>query len=378
MLMNNIWFIAVGSALLGALVGAVVALWVRRRHWGYLSSPARYDSEPPPLVGSARPPPTGASHMTRCKEGHFYDSSANSDCPFCGVRDFENTGAFSDEPYPQTERDKVEFNAFAPASSHPGTDVVVDVWAHLTSDYDKVAQVAQRTGRSSNVGHKRGIRVRRGTEIDFLLSIPSVTPHVALDRIYWDGEPVNASFAVSVPADCAVGDHAGTATMLRAGIPFAKLVFSIRIGSEPDSFVADRSQSLDRPKSAFASYASADRLDVLKRVQGVLAIAPDLDIFLDVLSLRAGQRWHEKLVEHVSNKDIFLLFWSVEASQSKWVAAEWRMALTKRGLDYIHPVPLADALTAPPPEELTNLHFSDPIINFISASSSRIEPNARP
>jgi hypothetical protein len=48
-------------------------------------------------------------------------------------------------------------------------------------------------------------------------------------------------------------------------------------------------------------------------------IRPELDIFLDVLSLRSGQDWDQQLRLQIPEKDVFFLFWSLNASKSKEV-----------------------------------------------------------
>jgi hypothetical protein len=53
-------------------------------------------------------------------------------------------------------------------------------------------------------------------------------------------------------------------------------------------------------------------------------VAPDLEVFLDVFSLRSGDNWQLKLEEHVPTKDTFFLFWSQFAAHSVWVEREWR------------------------------------------------------
>jgi len=40
-------------------------------------------------------------------------------------------------------------------------------------------------------------------------------------------------------------------------------------------------------------------------------ILPELDIFLDVLSLRSGQDWEQQLRLQIPTKDVFFLFWSL-------------------------------------------------------------------
>jgi hypothetical protein len=116
----------------------------------------------------------------------------------------------------------------------------------------------------------------------------------------------------------------------------------------------------EQVRSAFASYASPDRPEVLRRVQGLAAAG--VEVFMDVLSLRAGQDWERQLVDNIRRRDVFYLFWSPAARASEWVNREWRYALQEKGLQYIHPVPLADPREAPPPPELASKHFNDLIL----------------
>ena len=80
---------------------------------------------------------------------------------------------------------------------------------------------------------------------------------------------------------------------------------------------------------------------------------------MDVVSLRSGERWQERLEEEITKRDVLYLFWSTAASQSTWVDREWRMALRTKGLDGIDPVPLETPDKAPPPQELAGLHFNE-------------------
>src|SRR6185295_8081961 len=61
----------------------------------------------------------------------------------------------------------------------------------------------------------------------------------------------------------------------------------------------------------------------------------------------------------IPTKDAFLLFWSVNAMKSQWVAWEIDLAAATRGIDYIRPMPLDTPDDAPPPEKLKHLHFGD-------------------
>ena len=103
------------------------------------------------------------------------------------------------------------------------------------------------------------------------------------------------------------------------------------------------------------------------------AVAPKLDIFFDVKSLRAGQRWLPELEHNVRNREVLYLFWSEEAAESEWVEKEWRLALTEKGLDSINPVPLDEPDRVPPPAELAALHFNDAWLMFIKYQEMRAQ-----
>ncbi len=92
---------------------------------------------------------------------------------------------------------------------------------------------------------------------------------------------------------------------------------------------------------------------------------PDLDVFVDLLSLRRGERWQDRLEAEIERRDVFYLFWSRAASTSEWVDREWRMALAMRGVDYVDPIPLVSPKEVPPPRELAELHFDDWMLAFI-------------
>lgn len=182
---------------------------------------------------------------------------------------------------------------------------------------------------------------------------------------YGKGVPTNASFIIKVPPNSAIGKYSGKAVINYQGIAIAKIVFLISVDTVETREYMDHSSETVYPKSAFASYASENREEVLSRIQGMKKVAPELDIFIDVFSLRSGQNWQEKLEQHVPTKDTFYLFWSQPAARSEWVKREWRLALYRRGLNYIDPVPLEEPDCAPPPQELSALHFSDAYIAYI-------------
>jgi hypothetical protein len=83
---------------------------------------------------------------------------------------------------------------------------------------------------------------------------------------------------------------------------------------------------------------------------------------MDCLSIFPGEQWKPRIREEIKNREIFFLFWSENAKKSKWVEWEWRTALEYKNLSGIYPRPLIGVPQADPPEELSDLHFSDPLI----------------
>ena len=63
-----------------------------------------------------------------------------------------------------------------------------------------------------------------------------------------------------------------------------------------------------------ASYASADRIDVMRSVQGINKSAPQVEIFVDVDSLHSGDDWEAKISAYISPSDVLYPFWSTAAS----------------------------------------------------------------
>jgi Leucine-rich repeat (LRR) protein len=270
--------------------------------------------------------------------------------------------------------DRVTFSVFGPRVITAGHSFILDVWAHLPDQAEVVLALATQLERDKIRGIKTGILVNFGTILTVLIQIPSMRIDDPIDTMAWEAEPINCSFIIEAPSDAALGAHSGRAIITACGFPIAKVSFSLTVEASD----VNRDETLKSIKaiqyklrSAFASYSSLDRDEVFGRVQGMKKVLPELDIFLDVLSLRSGQDWEQQLRLHISEKDVFFLFWSLNASSSKEVDKEWRLALGVRGLDYIDPVPLVDPQTAPPPQELRSLHFNDMYLAYIQNCAAR-------
>jgi tetratricopeptide (TPR) repeat protein len=265
-----------------------------------------------------------------------------------------------------TVTDRVQFSVTAPATLEPGNSYALDVWAYVDAQrVEMMARARESQGTDDiRVKTKDGVVIARGVVLTVRLAIPTLEVADPEDVIAWDGKIGNATFPVSVPAEARTGPHAGTATFHVENLKIAKLHFVLEVGRRSAS-VAPLAAHEVRCKRAFASYASEDRDEVVGRLQGIMKVLPDLDLFFDVLSLRSGERWEERLYQEIARRDTLYLFWSLAASRSPWVEREWRTALALRGVAGIDPVPLVSPEEVlPPPELAQHLHFNDWILAF--------------
>ncbi|HUT33046.1 MAG TPA: twin-arginine translocase subunit TatC [Planctomycetota bacterium] len=263
--------------------------------------------------------------------------------------------------------DRVHFTVTSPAVVRLGGSFVLDVWAHLEAQRAEVVRRAREA--------EAGAEIRARSEGPALVAAGSVlTVHVTVSglgveepqsTILWEGEIGSAGFVVAVPPDAEAGTHIGVATIYLHGLRLARVHFSVEVGAEASAAVEALATREERTRKAFASYASADREAMLARVQGMQKAAPDLEVFVDVNSLRSGQTWEEELWRVIPENDVFYLFWSQHARDSVWVDKEWRCALKARGLDFIDPVPLVSPEAVPPPAELASKHFNDWVLAYM-------------
>lgn len=271
-------------------------------------------------------------------------------------------------------RDGVHFSVTVPAYVPPDSFFVVDVWAHLDAQRGEVARRAREMdeGGGIRMQSKGPFELDRGVTVSVELVIDGLVVAEPRDSLLWTGEIANASFPVAVTGEVPPGKKAGRVVLRVDGIQIGRLHFTVSVLNGISTASPSIGHSVaQKPASAFASYASEDRDEVLARVQGIGKVAPHLSMFLDVHSLRSGANWEKELFQTIPTHDIFYLFWSDHAKDSPWVEREWRCALETKGLDFIDPVPLVSPDRVPPPAELASRHFNDWVLAYMSASNRR-------
>jgi hypothetical protein len=269
------------------------------------------------------------------------------------------------------ECDPVDCTVFAPPTAAQGDSIMVQVFAHLAEAAESVEKLAKRADESAEWRGAKCLeaQIAHGERLTFHLEMPSLVVEDAVQTLVWNGRPQAVQFSVNVAEDRPRGNAIGTVTVLVRDVPVGHIKFKLAIvhGSEKAEGTTPVPQGDDvrHYRSAFISYASGDRAEVVRRLQMLSTLG--IKYFQDVLDLSPGDRWERKLYQHIDECDLFLLFWSNRAKQSEWVRKEVNYALArKRGDEFvppeIRPVVIEGPPVIPPWEELSHLHLNDMLV----------------
>lgn len=257
-----------------------------------------------------------------------------------------------------SQMNAVKLGAAAPGEVTPGQDFTARFVAYRDGFESVVSDILSKCSPQS----RQALGVyeccwQKGVEISVRCHGKQVEVDSPVEIFTWNGDYHILTFDVT---SLNVSHVTGTALKFDvsiAGITIAKLRLDLTITANPDKNRNAETQGAPI-RTAFASYAHEDAGRVLDRVAEIMRNG--VDVFLDATSLRAGDEWQKKLEEQIRLRDVFVLFWSTNASRSDWVKWELRTALAHKSLGEIEPHPLEPPNVVAPPEELKSLHFGDP------------------
>lgn len=277
----------------------------------------------------------------------------------------EETSQDLTEPDKELRISEVEFSAVAPKKLIKGDYSIINLvvyeneWRHIVDSIVKdMEEPAQET--------RSGVHnIEENSEIKIVLSSPDLEIEDDTESGVWHGGYLNFSFAVFLPEEYKKRQVLFIASVYVNDLIAAKLKFIVKCFTFFGQKIVISREDIF---SAFISYASQDRNRVAAIIQGMKKARPDMDVFFDVESLRSGDDWEKVLHREIEKRDILFLCWSHFARESKWVDAEWRYALEKKGIDFIEPVPIEPPDVCPPPEELNRKHFNDKLLYIINST----------
>jgi TIR domain len=98
------------------------------------------------------------------------------------------------------------------------------------------------------------------------------------------------------------------------------------------------------------------------------------------MTLRHGEIWNPKILAAIDESDLFVVIWSKNARDSKWVKKESLYALKlceQRGSPDFVPVPVEGPPVAPVPRGLKARHFNDELPSLIRAAEVEAQERER-
>jgi hypothetical protein len=316
------------------------------------------------------PPPESRSHHAPVDPALLAPTDRFADFP----RNLpQSRPRFATDP----QSDALDCTLYSRSEAQQGESLFIQVFAHLPEQAGEAGRLAREFDSDAA---RRGFKnleteIRRGSLLVFHLSLPGMKIADPVQSLVWRGAPASVQFEAIVPAHAGLGTFIGTLTVSQDSVPVGHIKFRIKIVARDQMRLPQVAEPVGQSrayKKAFISYASPDRAEVLKRVQMLARLK--INFFQDVLALEPGARWEREIYRRIDESDLFLLFWSRAARESRQVMEEVRYALRRKNGDEmaapeILPVIIEGPPPAAPPPELAHLHFNDYFLYFIAAQS---------
>lgn len=237
------------------------------------------------------------------------------------IKNLFNKKAYSDY-------DKVLSSVFAPAEVHYGSHALIQVYLHLIEEADFVKELASETDPNAERRDYIPLQcmVRKGEKIDVRLDIYDKDLLFSQTKsIVWMGSFTKCSFNYQIPESLSAKEMSCQILLSANGIPVGEMLFNMRIEKYP----RDLNPEIITHKynKIFISYAHKDKKRVKSFHEGLKVAG--IDHFFDRSYLKAGDIFPEVIQNYIDSADLFVLFWSENASRSDYVEKERLQALTR-------------------------------------------------
>ena len=271
--------------------------------------------------------------------------------------------------------ENVQFTVYRPATLAVGHWQRMLVFTHIDENPDQsseqntpaqeVAQRAQRLLADELETYRQlaadsQFPIPRESEITLVPDIPHITFNPPRRSFVWatDLRVHDESFLLRAPSELAGSLARGRLSIFLGHLLVADIAINFRIEPAVSSLAPSESlwtQSSARPfRKVFASYSHHDAQIVEAMEHHVKALG--YDYLRDIVHLRSGQTWNDRLLEMIKEADIFQLFWSSNSARSSHVEREWRYALALSREAFIRPA-FWEVPMPLPPQPLQDLHF---------------------
>ena len=282
-------------------------------------------------------------------------------------------------PPPSQFDDNVQFTVYRPHAVRPGEWKTLLAFAHLSDrpadapedEPDPIKDVQQRAQQilGKDAGQYQDLRqdstmpIPHEGELTFVPEINGVEFNPRRVTFLWQESVHQASFRLRASPSLDGKTARGQMCVYLGSIVVAQVVLKIDVSSQRAFEPAEETLApvtVARYRKIFASYSHRD-VAVVEEFERYGRAMGD-EYLRDVMQLRSGEAWNERLLQMIEQADVFQLFWSSNSMRSPYVRQEWQYALTLKRDYFVRPVyweePLPEVREQNlPPDGLRSLHF---------------------
>ena len=226
------------------------------------------------------------------------------------------------------EYDEVYSSIFALSEVKPKTHMLVQVYLHLYEETEKVKALSQESDKNAERRDYIPLQcnLKKGDKVDVQLNIYGETLLMSDKKsVVWQGSFTKCSFDYFVPKDIDVDELSCVAMLTVNGVPVGEMRFITRIVESPRQLNPEI--IAHKYNKVFISYAHKDEAKVKSFHEGLKLAG--IEHFFDRNYLQAGDIFPQVIQDYINTADLFVLFWSENASKSEYVQKERTQALER-------------------------------------------------
>ena len=223
---------------------------------------------------------------------------------------------------------EVYSSIFAPAEVKCKSHMLVQVYLHLFEETESVKALAQESQKDAERRDYIPLqcKLKKGDKVDVLLNIYGETLLMSDKKsIIWQGSFTKCSFDYFVPKDIDVDELSCVAILTVNGVPVGEMRFVTKIVESPRQLNTE--MIAHKYNKVFISYAHKDEAKVKSFHEGLKLAG--IEHFFDRNYLKTGDIFPQVIQDYINTADLFVLFWSENASKSEYVQKERNQALER-------------------------------------------------
>lgn len=224
--------------------------------------------------------------------------------------------------------DSIYSSIFTSAEVKRKTHMLVQVYLHLYDENENVKVMAQESDKNAERRDYIPLqcKLKKGDKVDVMLNIYGETLLMSDKKsLVWQGSFTKCSFDYFVSESINVDELSCVSLLTVNEIPVGEMRFITRIVESPKKLNPEI--IAHKYNKVFISYAHKDEAKVKSFHEGLKLAG--IEHFFDRAYLQTGDFFPQVIQDYINSADLFVLFWSENASKSEYVDKERRQALER-------------------------------------------------